>query len=185
MFEWSRAGMAESQLQCMEDGRIGETIPETRPEFYYSETHRTALEELLRNGEGAFKTLLQKDNAKDFLSPPEVNLIQNTVEQYSTHEDNNAAATARKDAGDSTSLRSTYWPEVSDTEAPLLDIGWPHAPFFKGVPRVMVFAHPPKDNGPHIKEVVRRLIQEAHKVRKVSHNKKSKQTDKQTEYASY
>lgn len=174
--------MAESQLQCMEDGRIGETVPETRPEFYYSETHRTALEELLRNGEGAFKTLLQKDNAKDFLSPPEVNLIQNTVEQYSTHEDNNAAATARKHAGDSTSLRSTYWPEVSDTEVPLLDIGWPQAFFFKGVPRVMVFAHPPKDNGPHIKEVVRRLIQEAHKVRKVSHNKKSKQTDKQTEY---
>ncbi|KAK3556712.1 hypothetical protein QTP70_015091 [Hemibagrus guttatus] len=155
--------MAESQLVCMEDGRIGETIPESRPEFYYSETHRTALEELLRNGDGAFKTLLSKDNAKDFLSPPEVNVIQNTVEPYSTHDDN-SAATSGKHAGDSTSLRSTYWPEVSDTELPVLDIGWPQTLFFKGVPRVLVYAHPPKDNGPHIKEVVRKLIQEAHKI---------------------
>lgn len=155
--------MAESQLQCMEDGRIGENVPESRPEFYYSEVHRAALEELLRNGDGAFKTRLRADDAKDFLSAREIKVIQSTVEQYSTHEDNDAGP-ARKHADDSKSLRSTYWPDMSDTEVPLLDIGWPNSGFFKGVTRVMVFTHPPKDDGPHIKEVVRRLIQEAHKV---------------------
>ncbi|XP_017337570.1 protein FAM83F [Ictalurus punctatus] len=155
--------MAESQLECMEDGRIGENIPESRPEFYYSETQRVALEELLKNGDGAFKTCLDKDNAKNFLSASEIKVIHSTVETYSTPDDS-GAATARKHADDSTSLRSTYWPEMSDTEVPLLDIGWPNSGFFKGVTRGMVYTHPPKDNGPHIKEVVRRLIQEAHKV---------------------
>ncbi|XP_026788961.3 protein FAM83F [Pangasianodon hypophthalmus] len=151
--------MAESQLECMEDGRIGENVPESRPEFYYSEAQRAALEQLLRNGDGAFKTRLREDNVKDFLSAREVKVVQSTVEPYSTHEDSD-----RKRAGDSTSLRSTYWPEMSDTDVPLLDMGWPHTGFFKGVTRVIVHTHPPKDNGPHIKEVVRRLIQEAHKV---------------------
>uniref|UniRef100_A0A087Y9K5 Family with sequence similarity 83 member Fb n=1 Tax=Poecilia formosa TaxID=48698 RepID=A0A087Y9K5_POEFO len=53
---------------------------------------------------------------------------------------------------------------MSDTEVPSLDIGWPSGGFFRGVTRVAVHTHPPKDNGPHIKEVVRRLIQEASKV---------------------
>lgn len=158
-----RAAMAESQLECMEDGRIGESVPENRPEYYYSEAHRVALEELLRNGDGAFKTRLREDNAKDFLSAREIKMIHSTVEQYSTHEDKDAAG-AQKHADDSTSLRSTYWPEMSDTEVPPLDIGWPQSGFFKGVTRVMVHTHPPKDNGPHIKEVVRGLIQGAHKV---------------------
>lgn len=155
--------MAESQLECMEDGRIGENVPESRPEFYYSEVYRAALEELLSRGDGAFKSRLREDDAKDFLSARELKMIHNTVEPYSTHEDTNEEM-ARKHADDSTSLRSTYWPNMSDTEVPLLDMGWPNTAFFKGVTRVMVFTHPPKDNAPHIKEVVRRLIQEAHKV---------------------
>ncbi|TSK62648.1 Protein FAM83F [Bagarius yarrelli] len=152
--------MAESQTECMEDGRIVETIAESRPEFYYSETHRSALEELLRNGDGAFKKLLSQDNAKDFLSAPEVTAIHSTVERY----EDNDAATDRRHADDSETLRSTYWPEISDTEGPLMDIGWPNTGFFKGVTRGMVYSHPPKDNAPHVKEVARRLIQEAHKV---------------------
>uniref|UniRef100_A0A667X5F3 Family with sequence similarity 83 member Fb n=1 Tax=Myripristis murdjan TaxID=586833 RepID=A0A667X5F3_9TELE len=53
---------------------------------------------------------------------------------------------------------------MSDTEVPPLDIGWPSGMLFRGVTRVTMHTHPPKDNGPHIKEVVRRLIQEASKV---------------------
>lgn len=59
---------------------------------------------------------------------------------------------------------STYWPQMSDTEVPPLDIGWPSGGLFKGMTRVAVHTHPPKENGPHVKEVVRRLIQEATKV---------------------
>uniref|UniRef100_A0A4W6E0G6 Family with sequence similarity 83 member Fa n=1 Tax=Lates calcarifer TaxID=8187 RepID=A0A4W6E0G6_LATCA len=54
---------------------------------------------------------------------------------------------------------------MSDTEVPSLDLGWPGSSgIYKGVTRVSVYTHPPKEPGPHIKEVVRRLIQESHKV---------------------
>uniref|UniRef100_A0A3P9PB00 Family with sequence similarity 83 member Fa n=1 Tax=Poecilia reticulata TaxID=8081 RepID=A0A3P9PB00_POERE len=54
---------------------------------------------------------------------------------------------------------------MSDTEVPALDIGWPACSgVYKGVTRVSVYTHPPKEPGPHIKEVVRRLIQGAQKV---------------------
>lgn len=158
--------MAESQLVCLEDGRIGAKVPESKPEFYYSEEQRAAIEELLKNGDGAFKTRLKEENMKDFLSAREIKLLLNTFKHY----DSSDESTSRTEQGASLSdvdsgVHSTYWPQMSDTEVPPLDIGWPSGGLFKGVTRVAVHTHPPKDNGPHIKEVVRRLIQEASKVR--------------------
>lgn len=165
------AAMAESQLMCMEDGHIGVKVLESKPEFYYSEEQRAAIEELLKNGDGAFKTRLKEDNMKDFLSAREVKVLVSTFKQYDSNDSNSSstvptgaeqgASGADADSG----VHSTYWPQMSDTEVPSLDIGWPSGGFFKGVTRVAVHTHPPKDNGPHIKEVVRRLIQEASKVR--------------------
>ncbi|XP_068565528.1 protein FAM83F-like [Cebidichthys violaceus] len=170
--------MAESQLKCMEDGHIGVKVPESKPEFYYSEEQRAAVEELLKNGDGAFKTRLKEDNMKDFLSAREVKLVVSSFRTYdvdhgdsgggkakpsgSEPEGGAAAAAAGTDAD--SGVHSTYWPQMSDTEVPPLDIGWPGGGFFRGVTRVSVHTHPPKEDGPHIKEVVRRLIQEASKV---------------------
>ncbi|XP_058497679.1 protein FAM83F [Solea solea] len=158
--------MAESQLTCMEDGRIGVNVPETKPEFYYSEEQRAAIEELLKNGDGAFKTRLKDDKMKDFLSAREIKTLTNTFKLYDSDEDSDRAGKAAQDGvGDADSgVHSTYWPQMSDTEVPQLDIGWQSGGMFKGVTRVAVHTHPPKDNGPHIKEVVRRLIQDAGKV---------------------
>lgn len=159
--------MAESQLVCMEDGRIGAKVPESKPEFYYSEEQRAAVEELLKNGDGAFKMRLKEDDTKDFLSAREVKLLLNTFRNYDSDESSSqrskdqAAAGADAESG----LQSTYWPQMSDTEVPPLDLGWPSGALIRGVTRVTVHTHPPKDNGPHIKEVVRRLIQESNKVR--------------------
>ncbi|XP_061576616.1 protein FAM83F [Cololabis saira] len=160
--------MAESQLMCMEDGKIGAKTPESNPEFYYSEEQRAAVEELLRNGDGAFKTRLKEDNIKDFLSAREVRLLLNTFRQYDSGGDDsssssNTVPTAAGTDADS-GLRSTYWPQMSDTAVPPLDLGWPGGAMFRGGTRVAVHTHPPKDQGPHIKEVVRTLIQEASKV---------------------
>ncbi|XP_075939081.1 protein FAM83F [Anarhichas minor] len=171
--------MAESQLKCMEDGHIGVKVPESKPEFYYSEEQRAAVEELLKNGDGAFKTRLKEDNMKDFLSAREVKLVVSTFKTYDVHDDDDDSSSSGKakpsgseaepggaaggtdaDSG----VHSTYWPQMSETEVPPLDIGWPGGGFFRGVTRVSVHTHPPKENGPHIKEVVRRLIQEASKV---------------------
>ncbi|XP_072240728.1 protein FAM83F isoform X1 [Leuresthes tenuis] len=163
--------MAESQLMCMEDGQIGAKVPESKPEFYYSEEQRAAIEQLLKNGDGAFKTRLKEDEMKDFLSAREVKQLLNTFRQYDSDSDRSGSQTSpsgskegagRTDAD--SGVHSTYWPQMSDTEVPPLDIGWPSGGLFKGVTRVAVHTHPPKDNGPHIKEVVRRLIQEASKV---------------------
>jgi len=167
--------MAESQLACMEDGHIGAKVPEDRPEFYYSEEQRAAVEELLRHGDGAFKTRLEGDHMKDFLSAREVKLVLSSFRQYDLPGDGTgtgggAAKPAGSDARPAdgpdadSGVHSTYWPQMSDTEVPPLDIGWPGGGFFRGVTRVAVHTHPPKENGPHIKEVVRRLIQEASKV---------------------
>ncbi|KAI3353467.1 hypothetical protein L3Q82_019993, partial [Scortum barcoo] len=152
--------MAESQLVCMEDGHIGAKVPESKPEFYYSEEQRAAVEELLRSGDGAFKTRLKEDNMKDFLSAREVKLLLNTFKKYDPDNESGAGGGGDVDSG----VHSTYWPQMSDTEVPPLDIGWPGGGLFRGVTRVTVHTHPPKDGGPHIKEVVRRLIQEANKV---------------------
>ncbi|KAF3687998.1 Protein FAM83F [Channa argus] len=161
--------MAESQLMCMEDGHIGAKVLETKPEFYYSEEQRVAVEELLKNGDGAFKTRLKEDNAKDFLSAREVKLLVSTFKQYDSGDDGSkatASESGQQPTGNDadSGVHSTYWPQMSDTEVPPLDIGWPGGGLFKGVTRVTVHTHPPKENGPHIKEVVRRLIQEASKV---------------------
>lgn len=164
--------MAKSQLMCMEDGRIGVKVPESKPEFYYSEEQRVAVEELLKNGDGAFKTRLKEDDVKDFLSAREVKLLLNTFRNYDSGDDSSSSKATTSRAGQDpngtdadSGVHSTYWPQMSDNEVPPLDIGWPSGGFFKGVTRVAVHTHPPKENGPHIKEVVRRLIQEASKVR--------------------
>ncbi|XP_043086811.1 protein FAM83F [Puntigrus tetrazona] len=155
--------MAESQLVCMEDGLMPPEVPESRPQFYYSEQHRAALERLISDGDGAFKSLLKDEKSRDFLSAREIKTITSSFVKYEQDEDGGASAGhgKREDAG---SLRSTYWPQVSDTEVPPLDIGWPSSGFFKGVTRVSVYTHPPKQNSPHIKEVTRQLIQESSKV---------------------
>ncbi|KAL7861264.1 hypothetical protein AOLI_G00176130 [Acnodon oligacanthus] len=161
--------MAESQLICLDDEHVNAKIPESKPEFYYSEEQRAALESLLRDGDGAFKMRLREDNIKDFLSAREVRWIRDTFREYEgagggggdsepcgSHSPRNPSA----DSG----VHSTYWPTMSDTEVPPLDIGWPSSGFYRGVTRVSVYSHPPKENSPHIKEVVRRLIQDSTKV---------------------
>ncbi|KAL1005658.1 hypothetical protein UPYG_G00061910 [Umbra pygmaea] len=158
--------MAESQLACLEDDNINETISESKPEFYYSEEHRAAVEQLVKNGDGAFKMRLKEDKMIDFLSAREIKNIRDTFKQYETKDEEKwgEPTTEKKDSKADSGVHSTYWPQMSDTEVPPLDNGWPNGGFFRGVTRVAVHTHPPKENGPHIKEVVRRLIQEANRV---------------------
>ncbi|XP_070836983.1 protein FAM83F [Chaetodon trifascialis] len=159
--------MAESQLLCMDDEHVNEKIPESRPEFYYSEEQRAALERLLRSGDGAFKMRLKEDNVKDFLSAKEVKNLRKTFQEYDADSDPESGEHEKSKESPSadSGVHSTYWPQMSDTEAPSLDIGWPGSSgVYKGVTRVSMYSHPPKEAGPHIRQVVRRLIQEAHKV---------------------
>ncbi|KAJ8283609.1 hypothetical protein COCON_G00024590 [Conger conger] len=158
--------MADSQLMCMDDGHINEKIMESNPEFYYSEEQRAALEQLLINGDGAFKDRLKEDKVNDFLSAREIKSIRHTFQEHCTDSEDNLdsapapAQTVKRDSG----IHSTYWPQMSDVEVPPLDIGWPDGSSYKGVTRVMVHTNPPKENCPRIKQVVRKMIQESNKV---------------------
>lgn len=161
------AAMAESQLLCLDNQHVNEKVPESRPEFYYSEEQRAALEQLLRHGDGAFKMRLQEDNIRDFLCAREVRAIRESFQEYDLDSEPEPGEPDKpKEATSADSgVHSTYWPQMSDTEVPALDIGWPACSgVYKGVTRVSVYTHPPKEPGPHIKEVVRRLIQGAQKV---------------------
>ncbi|XP_051995522.1 protein FAM83F-like [Xyrauchen texanus] len=155
--------MAESQLVCMDDEHVNVKIPESKPEFYYSEEQRAALEQLLKNGDGAFKMRLKDDNVKDFLSAREIKWMRDTFQEYNSDSDT-CCSRSPHDTSEDSGVHSTYWPTMSDTEIPPLDIGWPSSGHYKGVTRVSVYTHPPKTNSPHIKEVVRRLIQESTKL---------------------
>ncbi len=155
--------MAESQLVCMDDEHVNVKIPESKPEFYYSEEHRAALEQLLKNGDGAFKMRLKEDNVKDFLSAREIKWMRDTFQEYDSDSDT-CCSRSPHDTSEDSGVHSTYWPTMSDTEIPPLDIGWPSNGHYKGVTRVSVYSHPPKSNSPHIKEVIRKLIQESTKV---------------------
>uniref|UniRef100_A0A3P9PAJ2 Family with sequence similarity 83 member Fa n=1 Tax=Poecilia reticulata TaxID=8081 RepID=A0A3P9PAJ2_POERE len=159
--------MAESQLLCLDNQHVNEKVPESRPEFYYSEEQRAALEQLLRHGDGAFRMRLQEDNIRDFLCAREVRAIRDGFQEYDPDSEPEPGEPDKpKEATSADSgVHSTYWPQMSDTEVPALDIGWPACSgVYKGVTRVSVYTHPPKEPGPHIKEVVRRLIQGAQKV---------------------
>ncbi|KAK2828995.1 hypothetical protein Q7C36_016985 [Tachysurus vachellii] len=160
--------MADSQLICMDEEHVNVKVPESKPEFYYSEEQRAALEHLLRNGDGAFKLRLREDNIKDFLSAREVKWIRDTFQSYDDPDPDNELRSEtrapRSPLSSDSGVHSTYWPTVSDTEVPALELGWTSVGFYRGVTRVSVYTHPPKESSPHIKEVVRRMIQEAHKV---------------------
>ncbi|KAM7387393.1 hypothetical protein PAMA_009829 [Pampus argenteus] len=162
--------MAESQLMCLDDEHVNEKVPESQPEFYYSEEQRAALEQLLRSGDSAFKQRLQEDNTKDFLCAKEIKSIRKTFQEYDTDSDaetgeNEAKSKSKESSSADSGVQSTYWPQKSDTAVPSLDIGWPgKSGVYKGVTRVSVYTQPHKAPAPHIKEVVRRLIQESHRV---------------------
>lgn len=158
--------MAESQLLCMDEDHVNEKIPESKAEFYYCEEQRAALEQLLKNGDGAFTMRLKEDNVRDFLSAREIKWITKTFDEYdSDSESEKGEYEKAQESNADSGVHSTYWPQMSDTDVPPLDIGWPGSTsFYKGVTRVSVHTHPPKNKGPHIKEVVRRLIQESNKV---------------------
>lgn len=166
--------MAESQLSCLDETHVNERVTEAQAAFYYCERRRAALEALLGGGEQAYRERVKKERLRDFLSSQERQALRAS---WSPYEDVAAAAAAAA-RGKSKAKAKTpaqaaaepgeslaYWPDRSDTEVPPLDLGWTDAGFYRGVSRVTLFTHPPKDEkAPHLKQLVRQMIQQAQKV---------------------
>ncbi|XP_043936264.1 protein FAM83E [Protopterus annectens] len=152
--------MANSQINTLDDDHINMKLTESSPEFYYSEGQRLAMEALLTTGTTAFYNCLQAERIREFLAKEEISRIEASVETYCPVR--YLDGEAESDQGPEHSL--SYWPVKSDRPTPVLEIGWPVENSWKGITRVTVYTHPPGENAPHIKEIVRRLIQNATQV---------------------
>lgn len=156
--------MAESQLSCLDEAHVNERVTEAHAVFYYCERRRAALEALLGEGEQAYRERVKKERLRDFLSSQERQALCAAWSPYEEAVSNTRAkAKAKAPAEPAESL--AYWPDRSDTEVPPLDLGWTDSSFYRGVSRVTLFTHPPKEEkAPHLKQVVRQMIQQAQKV---------------------
>ncbi|XP_048847035.1 protein FAM83G isoform X2 [Brienomyrus brachyistius] len=154
--------MALSQIQCLDEHNVNMRTNETKPEFFYSEDQRLALEALLRDGRDAFDKYIHAHNVRRFLSDLELEHLTGTAEVYDPGSDHVKA----KGEGNSDDVEPSlqYWPERSDCSIPDLDIGWPDFVSYRGVTRVNVYTQPPMEGQAHIKEIVRKTIVQAQKV---------------------
>ncbi|KAM9847753.1 protein FAM83H [Aulostomus maculatus] len=127
---------------------------------HYREEYRLAIDTLVEEDLEAYYEFLQRADVVDFLSTPEIQYIQNSVQvpQQSTYQEHPYVETG----GDGSS--DTYWPIHSDLDAPGLDLGWPQLHHFGGPTEVTTLVNPPEPDMPSIKEQARRLIKNAQQV---------------------
>uniref|UniRef100_H3D216 Scaffolding anchor of CK1 domain-containing protein n=2 Tax=Tetraodon nigroviridis TaxID=99883 RepID=H3D216_TETNG len=152
--------MALSQLQCLDENHVNPRTNESKPEFLYCEDQRLALETLLRDGREAFLKYLESRALRGFLSDPELETLCALAEPYEP----DSELLAEKPEESDPPLSLHYWPDLSDTSIPEMDLGWPDSVAYRGVTRTTVYCQPPIDGQAHIKEVVRRMIAHAQKV---------------------
>ncbi|XP_070815273.1 protein FAM83D [Chaetodon trifascialis] len=134
----------------------------------YNERHRLALEELLSGGLDNFLDFLKKERIPNFLSDDEIQRIRSAavpLRCVSLHGEDQALEQSLSSSVDCSSV--TYFPEVSDVEPPLLEMGWPAftAGSYRGVTRAV--AHFQPSYGECIyscKEAARRMIKSAREV---------------------
>ncbi|XP_059809564.1 protein FAM83F-like [Hypanus sabinus] len=151
--------MADSQLICLDDNHVNVSINDKNPQFFYCESQRLALGELLESRAADFSKIIKKKGMKEFLSFKEVKKISKNWEKYNV--DKTDSPQGKGTEGDGS---LTYWPEKSDIPIPELDLGWTEYVAYRGITRAIVYMHPPKNNEPFIKEIVRKMIQESSKV---------------------
>ncbi|KAF1395505.1 hypothetical protein PFLUV_G00012200 [Perca fluviatilis] len=165
--------MALSQIQCLDNHHVNWRVSEGKPEFFYSEDQRLALEALVTQGRDAFTQYIQERGVRDFLSEPELERISHTAEDYRPGHDHhqkpetpgpgNLTPGSGEFWGDG-EVSLQYWPDRSEASVAELDLGWPDAISYRGVTRVTVYTQPPTEGHTHIKEVVRKTIASAQRV---------------------
>lgn len=126
-----------------------------------------ALEELLAGGPDAFSAFLRRERLGRFLNPDEVRAILRAAERPG---EEGAAAGAEDSFGSSHDCSSgTYFPEQSDLEPPLLELGWPafYQGAYRGATRVEAHFQPrgAGAGGPYgCKDALRQQLRSAREV---------------------
>ncbi|XP_016360378.1 protein FAM83G-like isoform X2 [Sinocyclocheilus anshuiensis] len=154
--------MALSQVQCLDNNHVNWRLNESKPEFFYSENQRLALEALITKGRDAFDAYMKEHELRPFLSEPELERLRRSIEEYKPGSEHQKPDGTTEGEDGAVSLQ--YWPDRSDISIPNLDLGWPDCNSYRGVTRVNVYTQPPVDGQTHIKEVVRKAIAQAQKM---------------------
>ncbi|KAK2109985.1 hypothetical protein P7K49_009731 [Saguinus oedipus] len=137
------------------------------PAELFSEERRLALEELVAGGPEALAAFLRRERLARFLNPDEVHAILRAAERPG---EEGAAAAAEDSFGSSHDCSSgTYFPEQSDLEPPLLELGWPafYRGAYRGATRVEAHFQPrgAGAGGPYgCKDALRQQLRSAREV---------------------
>lgn len=145
-----------SNLSCLSS--LKDEVGPVYIQPHYKESYRLAIYALLCGGKEAYEEFLRAEQLSHLLSEEEILFILRNAELPDV------------DAAESRQLPdelspSTYFPTESDEQVPDLDLGWPEVTEEDVDTSISLLFHPPRQNTPTIKEVVRRQIQEAKQVR--------------------
>ncbi|KAM4611418.1 uncharacterized protein ACJ7VT_012106 [Polymixia lowei] len=146
----------ESNLSCLSSPK--EEVGPFYIQPHYKETYRLAIYALLCGGKDSYEEFLKAEQINHFLSEEEILFILENAELPASDDDSEG-----KDIGEDSSP-STYFPTESDEEVPDLDLGWPEVTHERTDTNISLLFHPPRQNTPTIKEVIRKQIQDAKQV---------------------
>ncbi|XP_039994308.1 protein FAM83B [Xiphias gladius] len=138
----------------------GEFKSEDYIQPHYKESYRLAIDRLVSGGRDSYQEFLKGERIGSFLSEDELLFITANAEQLPPRNHT-------EDIGgppDNQSSSGTYWPIHSDVETPNLDLGWPEVMHETLQTNIDLLFHPPRQNSPTIKEVIRKHIQDARQV---------------------
>ncbi|XP_051503396.1 protein FAM83B-like [Myxocyprinus asiaticus] len=127
---------------------------------HYKEAYRLAIDCLVSGGEDSYQNFIKKEGIWGFLSEEEIHHITESAVQPLTSNHSEEVDCPQDD----TSSTGTYWPTNSDTDPPNLDLGWPEPSHSRLQTSIELLFHPPRQNSPTIKEVIRKNMQDARQV---------------------
>lgn len=152
----------ESSLSCLSSLKEDEQPVYVQP--HYKESYRLAIYALLCGGREAYEEFLRAEQISHFLSEEEIVFVLENAELPVAEEDEPEGRRVADEVAP-----STYFPTESDEEVPDLDLGWPEVTLEGTDTSISLLFHPPRENTPSVKEVVRKQIQEARQVRAAHH----------------
>ncbi|XP_060905157.1 protein FAM83B-like [Labrus mixtus] len=150
-----------SNLSCLSSLKEEDSTVYVQP--HYKETYRLAIYALICGGKEAYEEFLRAEQISHFLSDEEILFILQNGELCAVEDKEEDSEEKRLTDGCEAGT-STYFPTESDEEVPDLDLGWPEVSLEGVDTSISLLFHPPRDNTPSIKEVVRKQIQEARQV---------------------
>ncbi|XP_070777230.1 protein FAM83B-like [Enoplosus armatus] len=146
----------ESSLSCLSSLKEDDDPVYIQP--HYKESYRLAIYALLCGGKEAYEEFLRAEQISHFLSEEEILFILENAELPAVEDESEGRRVTDELSP------STYFPTESDEEVPDLELGWPEVSLEDTDTSISLLFHPPRDNTPTIKEVVRRQIQDARQI---------------------